>query len=206
MGWLAFAGLAGAAGLLLWRLAYARALWMFAAAALMLGAAGYAWQGQPRLPSAPARPAADAPAVDEDRIALRRAMFGQFDGDSAYALAGDGMLRAGLPDAAVRAVLGGIDRHPDSLMLWAELGSTLAIRDRGLSPAALFAFRRAAAFNPRHPAPPFFLGLAQVRAGQFAAARTSWARALAVTPPGVAYRADMAARLALLDRLLATTR
>lgn len=204
MGWLVFVGLAALAGVALWRLAFARALWMFAAAALMLAAAGYAWQGQPRIPAAPARPAADTPPVDDERIALRDAMFGRFGGDSAYAVAGDGMLRAGVPDAAVRAALGGIEQYPDSLMLWTELGSVLAIRDRSLSPAATFAFRRAAALNPAHPAPPFFLGLAQVRAGDFQAARQSWVRALALTPPSVRYRQDIATRLALLDRLLAT--
>jgi len=56
--------------------------------------------------------------------------------------------------------------------------------------------------SPRHPAPPFFLGLAYVRTGNFAAARPYWARALALTPKTVSYHDDIAIRLALLDRLI----
>lgn len=203
MGWLAFAGLAVAVGLLLWALKFSRQLWMFGAAAIMLGAAGYAWQGQPRQAASPARPAITADTGDAERAMLRDAMVGRFGAESAYAVAGDAMLRAGSPDAAVRAILGGIDRYPDSLPLWTELGSVMAQRDGALSPAAKFAFARARSLNPEHPAPYFFLGLAQVKDRDFRAARQSWARAYAVAPAEASYRRDIAIRLALLDRLLA---
>lgn len=175
---------------------------MFGAAAAMLAAAGYAWQGQPGQAAAPVRAASRAASSDVERIALRDAMVGRFGSDSAYAVAGDAMLRAGSPDAAVRAILGGIDRYPDSLALWTELGSVMALRDRALSPAAKFAFARAASLNLQHPAPYFFLGLTQVRHQDFAAARRSLALALALSPPGASYRRDIALRLALLDRFL----
>lgn len=203
MGWLAFAGLAAVAILLLWVLKYSRQLWMFGAAAVMLAAAGYAWQGQPGQAAAPARVASTVDASDSERIALRDAMVGRFGAESAYAVASDAMLRAGSPDAAVRAVLGGIDQYPQNLPLWTELGSVLAQRDRTLSPAARFAFARARSLNPEHPAPYFFLGLAQVKNREFRAARQSWARAYALSPEGASYRRDIAVRLALLDRLLA---
>lgn len=204
MGWLAFAGLTAAAGALLWRLGFARPLWTFGAAAVMLAAAGYAWQGRPGWAAAPTHVAATGDAADEQRIALRDAMTGRFGAANAYAVAGDAMLRAGSPDAAVRAILGGIGAYPDSLPLWTELGSVLAQRDRALSPAAKFAFARAASLNPRHPAPYFFLGLAQVRDQDFHAARRSWTQALAMAPEAASYRRDIAVRLALLDRLLTT--
>ena len=113
------------------------------------------------------------------------------------------MLRSGSPDAAVRAVLGGIDQYPNSLPLWTELGSVLAQRDGTLSPAAKFAFARARSLNPQHPAPYYFLGLAQVKNRDFRAARQSWARAYALSPKNASYRRDIAVRLALLDQLLA---
>ena len=204
MGWLALAGLAAAAGLLLWRLGFSRQLWMFGAAAVMLAAAGYAWQGQPGQAATPARPVATGDAGDSERIALRDAMTDRFGPASAYAVAGDAMLRAGSPDAAVRAILGGIGAYPESLALWTELGSVLAQRDRALSPAAKFAFARASSLNPKHPAPYFFLGLAQVKDQDFVAARRSWANAYALTPEAASYRRDIAIRLTLLDRLLAT--
>ena len=56
---------------------------------------------------------------------------------------------------------------------------------------------------PRHPAPPFFLGLAYVRSGNFAAGRPYWARALALTPKSVSYHDEIAVRLALLDQVMA---
>lgn len=203
MGWLAFAGLATLAGLLLWRLRFSRQLWMFGAAAVMLGAAGYASQGRPGQAASPAKAHALTDASDGERIALRNAMIGRFGPESAYAVAGDAMSRAGSPDAAARAILGGIDQYPDSLALWTELGSVMAQRDRVLSPVARFAFARARSLNPEHPAPYFFLGLAQVRDQEFRAARQSWARALALAPQNASYRRDIAIRLALLDRLLA---
>lgn len=204
-GWVAFAGLAAAAGLLLWRLRFSRQLWMFAAAAGMLAAAGYAWQGRPGLGAAAARSVSTVDASDDDRIALREKMIGRFGADSAYAVAADAMLRAGSPDAAVRAILGGIGQYPDSLGLWTELGSVLAQRDRTVSPAARFAFARAASLNPEHPAPYFFLGLAQVKDRDFVAARRSWAHAYALTHQA-SYRGEIGVRLALLNRLLAQMR
>lgn len=206
MGWLAFAGLAAAAGLSLWRLRFSRQLWMFGAAAAMLAAAGYAWQGHSGQAAAPARALALTDASDAERIALREAMVGRFGPESAYAVAGDAMSRAGSPDAAVRAILGGIGEYPDSLALWTELGSLLAARDRAVSPAARFAFARAASLNPRHPAPPFFLGRAQAQGQEFVAARRSWHRAYALAPGEAGYRRAIAVRLALLDRLLAAMR
>lgn len=205
-GWLAFAALAALAGALMWALRFPRLLWTFAAAAVTLAAAGYAWQGQPRLAGSPAKALVMTDASDGERVALRDAMIGRFGAESAYMVAGDAMLRAGSPDAAVRAILGGIGQHPRSLGLWTELGSLLVMRDRSLSPAARFAFAHAVALNPEHPVPPFFLGLAQIRAQKFAAARRSWARAYALTPAAVGYRGDIAIRLMLLDQFIASTR
>ena len=63
-------------------------------------------------------------------------------------------------------------------------------------------FRRAMSLAPGHPGPPFFLGLAYIRAGQFAEARQWWARALRLTPADAGYRPEIADRLALLDAAL----
>ena len=56
---------------------------------------------------------------------------------------------------------------------------------------------------PTNPGPWFFAGLAAVRAGDFAAARPLWAKALALSPAGADYRPGIATRLDLLDRYLA---
>lgn len=200
--WLAVIGLSTAG--LLWVLGVGRAVWSMIGAALMLGAAGYALQGRPTQPGSPAEAAAGGIEIDPGIVKLRGAMTGNFTAEAAYLTAADAMLRAGEPDAAVAVMLGGIRKMPDDMSLWMGLGDALAHHDGGyVSPAALFAFRRAMALAPNHPAPPFFLGLAYVRAGDFAEARGYWARALALTPDDVDYRPEIAVRLMLLDRYLA---
>ena len=204
MGWvmLALIGAGAFGGLAL--LGVPRLLWSIAAAALMLGAVGYALQGRPWLGSTPAIADVGADADSPDLIDLRDRMLGRYTGDAAYVTAADAMTRAGDRRAAVRAILGGINAIPESVLLWTALGNTLSAHDGGqVSPPALFAFRQAARLSPRHPGPPFFLGQAYIREGNFAAARLCWARALALAPPRASYRADIAERLMVLDRYMA---
>lgn len=204
MGWIALALIGIAAAALLWRMGVPRMLWTTAAAALMLGAAGYAVQGSPNRPASPAKPKREAMEIAAEVATLRGQIFSRFTADSAYETAADAMLRAGLPGNAVKVTLGGLDRYPRSIQLWTELGSVLVAHDGGnVSPAALFAFRRAMQLNPRHPGPPFFLGLGYIQAGQFPEARKAWVRALKLTPPNASYRNEIAERIVLLDQFMA---
>lgn len=203
MGWLTLIVLAGAVFGALMLLRVDRRLWSMVGAALMLGAAGYAWQGHPGTPAAPARAGARQAADDPALIELRDAMFGRFTADGTYLIAADALSRAGDERSAIRALLGGINRYRSSAMLWTALGNTYAAHDGDIvSPPALFAFQQAIRLAPDHPGPYFFLGLAYIRAQDFPAARRAWARALALTPERASYRRDIAVRLALLDRLL----
>jgi len=203
MGWIALILIAVAAMAALALLRVDRLLWSMVGAAMMLGAAGYAWQGSPMLPASPARTDATRMADDPSLIELRERMLGRFTADSAYLIASDAMARSGDRRSAVRAILGGLNRYPQSIMLWTGLGTALASHDANVvSPPALFAFRQAIRIAPEHPAPYFFLGLAYVRATDYPAARRAWAKALARCPERASYRRDVALRLALLDRLL----
>ncbi len=205
MGWVALAAIGVAAAGLLALLKVDRLLWTMVASALMLGAAGYALQGQPSLPGHPVVTALAAAPEEADLNDLRDRMLERFTGQAAYLVAADAMTRVGDRRAAVRVLLGGIRVAPRSLVLWTGLGEALAAHDGNqVSPSALFAFQQAMRLAPRHPAPPFFLGLAYVRAGNLEAAQPYWARALALTPTTVSYREDIAIRLALLERVLAT--
>ncbi|PAX09671.1 tetratricopeptide repeat protein [Sphingomonas lenta] len=199
--WLLALGLGAMALMVALRLG--RPLWTFVGAALMLGATGYALQGSPNLPASPVRTALRAPVEDPGLTDLRDRMLGRYTLDAAYLTAADAMMRAGDPRSAVRALLGGINRIPRSIALWTALGTAYSIHDGAVSPPARFAFEQAMRLAPRHPAPPFFLGLAHVRADDFAAARPLWARAVALSPERASYRQDLAVRLALLDQLLA---
>ncbi|MES2753597.1 MAG: hypothetical protein V4659_02920 [Pseudomonadota bacterium] len=204
MAWAALAVIAGATAALLWRLRLPPSLGSFAAAALTLGAAGYVWQGRPGLAGRLVGPSAATALPDTEVYALREAMLGRFGPDAGYVAAADAMARAGAPGAAVRAVQGGIGKYPTSLRLWIEFGLTLAAHDRAVSPAAELAFRHAVTLAPNDPAPWFFWGLADIRTGDFAAARPKWQRALQRAPDAAGYRRDIVQRLALLERYLAT--
>jgi hypothetical protein len=184
-----------------------RLLWSFAGAALFLGAAGYAWQGEPGRPAAPARPRADPVAIDPAEIALRERLMGRFTADHAYLIASDAMLRVGDRRAAARVTLGGVRKIPRSYILWTQLGSNLAMLDGDqMSPAAKLAFNRAMQLAPQHPAPPYYAGMAYVRANDLPAARAMWRRAVALSGAGTVYRRQIEGQLILLERYMAATR
>lgn len=204
MGWIALAGIGAAAFALLWLLGLPRTLWSFAGAALMLGAAGYALQARPDLAGQPVEAAKKARPDEPMLRELRSAMFGRFGYIDGYFFAADALTRGGDPDKAAKFMLGGVRASPQDAALWTWLGVSLVEADqRNVSPAAGVAFRRAVELAPKHPGPPFFYGLAHVRAGQFAAALPWWKRALALTPPDASYRKDIATRVALLEQFLA---
>ena len=204
MGWVMLLLIGLASGVLLWRLSLPRLVWTMAGAALLFGATGYALQGTPNLPASPAKPQSNKLDVAADIVELRGAFFGRYTADAAYQTAADAMIRISDPASAVKVTLGGINRNPRSPSLWTELGSVLVTHDAGnVSPAALFAFRRAMILAPRHPGPPFFLGLGYAQSGQLENARLWWQRSLQLTPPGASYRNAIAERLMLLDQFIA---
>ena len=205
IGWVSLAILMIATLAALILLGLPRVMLTLAGAALMLGATGYALQGSPDQPAHPALiDYKRGPANDPSLIDLRDRMLGKFSADWSYQVAADAITGSGDRRTAVVVLLGGIRKIPRSMALWVGLGSALADHDRQVSPATLLAFQHAARLQPLSPAPPFFLGQAYIRADNFERARALWARALALTPPRVSYRRDIALRLALLERLLAT--
>jgi cytochrome c-type biogenesis protein CcmH/NrfG len=204
MGWVWLAVIGAGVFALLAVLKVDRLLWTMVASALMLGAAGYALQGQPGLAGHPVATGLAPTPDDGAMLELRDQMLERYTGAAAYLVAADAMTRIGDRRAAVQVLLGGIRIAPKSVVLWTGLATALAAHDGNqVSPPALFAFQQAMRLAPKHPAPPFFLGLAYVQAGEFAAARPYWARALALTPANISYRGEIATRLMLLDRFLA---
>lgn len=204
-GWLILALLLLAVFALLVAMRVTKPLWGFVGAALMLGAAGYAWQGRPTLPGEPRAAERTMQPPDIAADDLRDAIWGRFTYDYAYAVAADGLARAGATQAAANAVLGGLQRAPNSGRLWTRLGSAILAHDGGqvLSPAARAAFTRGMQAAPDHPGPYFYYGMALIQTGDLPGARQAWLAALARTPRTASYREDLAMRLVLLDRLMA---
>lgn len=183
-----------------------RSGWEIAAAALLFGIAGYALQGHPGLAGAP------RPAVENDKLAdaellkQRQQMGDKFGKGQSWLILSDALERQGQFRAAADVLTKAAAANPDDADIWVALGNALVGHSDGLiTPAAQFAFRRAAAIAPDHPGPPFFTGLALAQSGRLAEARAMWAGLLARAPADAPWRADLTARLARLDSLLKQT-
>lgn len=156
------------------------------AAVMMLGGAGYALQGRPDLSGSP-RAAADRSAP-MPLTGARQALLGQFDPSDNWLNMADALSSRGKPDEAARLLSAQVERRPGDFKLWIGLGNALADHAQTLSPAARLAFRRAAELAPGHPAPPFFLGLAEARSGKPEEARRLWAGILRDAPKDATWR------------------
>lgn len=198
MGWLWLVVIGGAAFVALWRAGVSRGLATFVGTALALGAAGYAWQQHAGLAGHPVKADAEAIEVDPGLVAFRTAIM---PGNEAVLAAADDKLRAGDSTGAAQIILDAIAKQPDAASLWVGLGSAIAAHDGGqMSPAASLAFRRAGALAPHDPGPPFFLGLAYIKAGNLDAAKVAWERTLALAPSQASYRVAIAERLVMIDQ------
>ncbi len=168
MGWLVLFGLFAASLGLLWWLGVRHGLLTAAAAALMLGATGYAFQGSPALRGAPAD--ASAERQRQSLTEARHAFFGNFSPEESWLLMSEGLERAGNTEDAVGILQNAVGRYPTDPQLWIGLGNALVDHGHGLTPPAEFAYRRASELMPGHPAPRFFYDLALVRSGEGEAA------------------------------------
>ena len=206
MGWITLLLLiAGALGLL-WLLGVRGGLLTAGAAALLLGASGYALQGSPDLPAAPAQggeghdifPLTDA----------RHAFFGYFTPAESWLRMSEALERDGQSEDAVNILQNAVKRYPGDPQLWIGLriGTVAALRvavdqlpevdrlgdvvdhARGLTPPAELAYKRAAALAPGHPGAPFFYGLALARSGDRQGAIAVWQQILKTAPAKAEWR------------------
>ena len=181
-----------------------RVAWELTAAALLFGLAGYALQGHPGLAGAPRAPVEDQRTADAELVRQRQAMGDKFGKGQSWLVVADALTRQGQFRAAADFLGHALHEHPDDADLWVALGNALTGHSDGLiSPAAQFAFRRAATIDPAHPGPPFFIGVALAQSGHLVEARALWVGLLQRTPADAPYRNDLAARVARLDQLIA---
>ncbi|OAN56328.1 tetratricopeptide repeat protein [Sphingobium sp. TCM1] len=175
------------------------------AAALLLGLAGYAWQGHPGQAGAPRRQAdTKGEAFDEEQAEKRRGLAERFGPAAQWMMLSDGLARQGKTKEAANVLLSGLRDTPDDANLWLGLGNALVNHADGvISPGAEFAYRRALALDPEGPAPRYFYGLALARAGQLQAARDLWAPLAASAPADSQVKAELQANIARIDAMLA---
>ena len=186
IGWLILLLLVAASAGALWLLKVRGGLLTAAAAALVFGAAGYALQGRPDLPDAPANAGAERSVIPLTEA--RHAFFGNFSAEESWLGMSEGLARAGNTEDAVGILQNAVGRYPGSVQLWIGLGNALVDHAHGLTPPAELAYRRAAELAPGHPAAPFFYGLALARSGDRAGAVAVWQRILATAPPKASWR------------------
>lgn len=180
-----------------------RATWELTGAALLLGLAGYAWQGHPRLPGSPRTMAERAPPFNEDMIERRRGMAERFGPAAQWMVLSDGLARQGKKKEAANVLLSGLRQSPDDPNLWLGLANALVEHGDMLSPGADYAYRKAIALEPEAPAAAYFYGLALARSGDLAGAKAQWAPIADKAPPDSEVRAELLANIARIDAMLA---
>lgn len=179
--------------------------WEAVSAALLLGLAGYALQGSPAQPGAPKATAAQNKGNAQALVAARQQLRANgAQGTSSWLVIGDAMARNGQYADAASVLLGAVEKNPKDAEGWLALGNALVGHSEGaLTPAALYAYQRAATADPASPGPPFFLGLALAQSGRLNEGRAIWAELLARSPKDAPWRADLAERLGKLDQFIA---
>ncbi|MCW1382811.1 tetratricopeptide repeat protein [Novosphingobium sp. KCTC 2891] len=191
-------------GVLAFVLKMPRAGWEITGAALLFGIAGYALQGHPGYAGAPKQAVENEKAADAALLKQRQEMGESFGKGASWLTLADGLSRQGQFGAAADVLKTAVEKNPDDADLWVAFGNALVGHSDGLiTPAAQFAFQKAATIAPEHPGPPFFMGLALAQSGRLADARAIWAELLKRSPADAPYRADLESRLARIDSMLA---
>ena len=186
MGWVILAGLTALSLGVLWLLGVRGGLLTASAAALILGASGYAMQGSPGLPGSPAEQGEGGdvfPLTD-----ARHAFFGSFTTAESWLRMSEALARDGKSEDAVNILQNAVRRYPGDPQLWSGLGNALVDHSRRLTPPAELAYRRAAEMAPGHPGAPFFYGLAMARSGDRAGALAVWQEILKTAPATAGWR------------------
>ena len=156
------------------------------AAAVLIGGAGYALQGSPGLPAAPAQ---NMEARDFFPLTqARHAFFGEFSPEESWMRMSEALARDGQSTDAVGILENAVKRYPSSAQLWIGLGNALVDHARGMTPAAQLAYKKAEEVAPGHPAAPFFYGLALARSGDREGALDKWRQILATAPKDASWR------------------
>jgi cytochrome c-type biogenesis protein CcmH len=201
MGWVITIALALATGAALAWFIRDKAGLQFLGAALMLALAGYALQGRPDFEGRPKAPPPRRQVPETEFASMRQDMLGRFDRASAWLTMADGYQRSGDTLGAAQIIQSGLRDSPNDPDLWVGLGNALVLHaNMMMTPAAQYAFQRAAQIAPDHPAPRFFYGLALAQGGRFDEAERLWRQLLSEAPAGAEYRQMVEERLEALQQ------
>lgn len=175
------------------------------ASALLLGIAGYVTQGSPGLAGTSkdsAEPMSANPAAMVD--ARAKVTEKGIPPNNQWVVIADGLARNGRYADAAEVLRGAVEADPKNSEAWLAMANALVGHaDNSLTPAALYAYRRAVRAAPDEPGPPFFLGLALAQEGRLAEARTLWADLVARSPADAPWRTPISEQVKRIDAVIA---
>lgn len=204
-GWIVMTGMGLASALAI--LAFVkgrRQLWQPVMATVILAMAGYAWQGRPDLPSAPAQPITAEQGAAEALLKMRGDMDQNYGVAKMWLVTADGFARDGSYAAASGYIQAGLREHPENADLWSALGLVLMLAADGeLTPPAKLAFDKARQLAPNLPAPDYFEGLAALFDRKPDVTIAKWKQLLERATPNAKWRPAVESQLSGLESLLA---
>lgn len=173
------------------------------AAVLLLGLAGYAWQGRPGLIGHPVQ--AKAAVQFDERLAEKRRSIGERLGPaSQWLIMSDGLARQGNTKDAANVLMAGLRRDPKDADLWVGLGNALLAHAGGvLSPASTYAYQQAIKLQPDSVSASYFYGLALAQSGQLEQGKAVWLSLIPKLPEKADMRFELARNMMLIDQLIA---
>lgn len=189
----------------LWFSSFRKQLWPAVAAAVVLGIAGYAWQGQPQLGAAPAQVASTENKAAEALLSMRSDMDAQFGAGRQWLILSDSYARKGDYRYAAAFIEAGLRNHPENGDLWAGLGLVLLLAADGkMSPPAELAFERARKYAPINRSPDYITGIVALFEGQPATTLDIWQKLVDGAPKNAVWKPKLESQLQGLKSLLQT--
>jgi cytochrome c-type biogenesis protein CcmH len=178
-------------------------LWPVVAAAVVLGLAGYAWQGAPEQPASPAQPIPAKLKAADALLQMRADMDTGYGIGKQWLITADSYARSGKYDYSAAFIQSGLRQYPKNGDLWAGLGVVLLLAGDGqMSPPAKMAFANARKFGPRNPAPDYFAGLVELFEGRPAKTVEIWQRIVDSAPDKAIWRRKLESQLIGLKTML----
>lgn len=205
MGLIVGAALAVVTWTMLWRTRrLSRAALQLSGAALLVGLAGYAFQGRAGLIGSPAAERAPQPLPPAMAIPLAEEFFGRFNGAYTWLVIANSFLARGDSSEAVATLASATRAAPSNAQLWIAYANAVRIHSGGrISPAARLAFEKSAELAPQHPGPAFFFGLAVLQTGDIDGTLVVWKDLLAKAPASAPWGNALATRIAILEQVQA---
>ena len=146
------------------------------------------------------------PKIESARAAASGELIANPADTAAWLRFSESLIAEGRSQEAVEGLRLAVRAMPANADLWVALGSALAAHANGIiTPAARLAFGRASAADPAHPAPPYYVGLAYLQAGEPAQALAAWRALEARTPLQAPWRTDLERKIDAAEAMAAAS-